>query len=195
MRQLFLLAGHEVVNGKGTGAHSALGDEAVEALNLRNALADRLIAKHGIRPIKEIPTDSLKLVIAWMRSIIKQDDVMIDLHFNAGSVTATGVEVLIPADYTLKEFSLASSLAEAVASTLGIRKRTGKLGTDKAGIKMENESQHSKLAVLGGLGVGINNLVEVCFITSPHDMQAYRANYSQLVDKMADAIAYAVKSK
>ena len=195
MRQLFLLAGHEVVNGKGTGAHSQLGDEAVEALKLRNAIAERLNTKHGIKAITDVPTSTLKVVVAWLRGLIKQDDVMIDLHFNAGSVTATGVEVLVPADYTLKEFSLASSLAEAVASTLNIRKRTGKLGVDKAGVKTESESQHSKLAVLGGLGIGINDLVEVCFITSPPDMQSYRANYTQLVEKMTDVIAYAVKTK
>lgn len=93
--------------------------------------------------------------------------VVFDIHFNAGSPTATGTECYInKKDFANKNslsYKMASEVCELASSILGIKNR---------GVRSENDSQHSRLGILN-LGAGVSVLWEICFITSVLDMQNY----------------------
>ncbi|AYQ31371.1 N-acetylmuramoyl-L-alanine amidase [Runella sp. SP2] len=180
---IYLLAGHTVQNGRGTGAFGIDGfDEAVEAVKLRNDITAALRAR-GVKVANEVNTSPLAQVVAWLRSLVKKEDKVIDIHFNAAGPAATGVEVLIDDTPTEVERQFAEKLAATISRTLGIRRR-GVLG-----VKRESESQHSSLAIISGPSVAINVLIEVCFLSNKNDVDSYRKNYAELVKNLADAIA------
>ena len=72
MKTIYLTAGHEVNDGKGTGAHGFM-DEAVEALKLRNDVAVVLKNK-GIKVITEKNTSKLSEVVSWLKSLVSSKD-------------------------------------------------------------------------------------------------------------------------
>lgn len=180
---IYLLAGHTVVNGKGTGAFGVNGfDEAVEALRLRDDLTAALRAK-GVKVVNEVNDSPLGKVVAWLRSRVKAEDVVIEIHFNAGPETASGVETLIDDTPTQQERLRAQALSLCVSGALKIPMR------GKIGVKLESESQHSRLAIISVPSVAINLLLEVCFCTNETEVQKYRANYAKLITNLANTIA------
>lgn len=180
---IYLLAGHTVVNGKGTGAFGVNGfDEAVEALRLRDDLTAALRAK-GVKVVNEVNDSPLAKVVAWLRSLVKAEDTVIEIHFNAGPETASGVETLIDDTPTQQERLRAQALSLCVSTALKIPMR------GKVGVKLESESQHSSLAIISVPSVAVNLLLEVCFCSNQMDLLKYRKNYEQLVTNLANVIA------
>lgn len=105
--------------------------------------------------------------------------VVFDIHFNAGSPTATGVECYVNkkdfADKNSLSFKMATEICEVTSKILGIGNR---------GVKPENNSQHSTIGILN-LGAGISVLWEICFITSPIDMPKYIQKKQELMKAVA----------
>jgi len=101
--------------------------------------------------------------------------VVFDIHFNAGSHTATGTECYVnKADFANKNslsYKMAAEVCEVAAKILGVGNR---------GVKPENNSQHSRIGILN-LGAGISVLWEICFITSPIDMPKYIQKKQELM--------------
>ena len=115
---IYLLAGHTVINGKGTGAFGVNGfDEAVEALRLRDDLTAALRAK-GVKVVNEVNDSPLAKVVAWLRSFVKADDIVLEIHFNAGPESASGVETLIDDSPTQQERLRAQELSLCVSTAL-----------------------------------------------------------------------------
>ena len=107
------------------------------------------------------------------------DDIIIDIHFNAHSnPQARGCETIVADDATELELRVASRLAHATADSLEIPLR---------GIKSESETPHRRLAMLHLTPQSI--ILEVCFCTSPEDVEAYRNNREKLAADLARAIA------
>ena len=192
-KSLFITAGHTIAGGRGTGAHGvkeANGrqfDEAVEARKLVNDVIAHQKKWYGLESRTDKDSESLAQVIRKEEAVVNDCYVCLDVHFNAaGSSKATGTEVYIPEHYTIAELNLASELVQAVSLVLGTKLRSGKL--IKKGVKTEAESQHTRLGMLSGPHKALNMLLEVCFITSPSDVQAYRANYWKLVQKISDVL-------
>lgn len=180
---IYLLAGHTVLDGKGTGAFGIRGfDEALEALRLRDDVTKALRSR-GVKVVNEVNTSPLATVVAWLKSLVKKEDVVVEIHFNAGPSTATGVEVLIDDTPTQQERFFGQAVARAIANTLGIRLR------GNAGVKLESESQHSTLAIISGPSVAVNILIEVCFLSSESDVEKYRKNYGRLVIALANTLS------
>jgi N-acetylmuramoyl-L-alanine amidase len=106
-------------------------------------------------------------------------DFVIDLHFNAhGNPQARGTETIVADDATELELRIASRLAHATADSLEIPLR---------GIKSESQTPHRRLAMLHLTPQSI--ILEVCFCTSPEDVEAYRNNREKLAAELAWAIA------
>lgn len=179
----YLTAGHQVINGKGTGAISPLGDEAVQAERLRDAVANIMISRgHEVRT--ECSKDKLGAVISWLVGRVDGDDVVVDFHFNAAAIEkANGTEVIIPQKYTQSELKLAVDMTTAISNTLGTVRRKGKLIYH--GVKTEDETQHRTIGILRRPYKAKNILIEVCFISNEKDMTSYYKNF----DKLAMAIA------
>lgn len=185
MRSVFILAGHQVLKGKGTGAVKYL-DEAVEADLIAKRVAIEL-DDHGFKVYTDPPTWTLGQVYKWVKGLIRPQDILVDIHFNAAaSEKATGIEVFIPKDYITEELELANSIATSLHQVTGLPLRRGKL--IYAGVKTENESQHAQLRMLGGLGVGINVLVEICFVTNKFDAEAFNKHKSLIPFCIANPI-------
>ena len=106
-------------------------------------------------------------------------DFVIDLHFNAHSnPNARGTETIVSDDATELELRMASRLAHATADALDIPLRC---------IKSESETPHHRLAMLHLTPQSI--ILEVCFCTSPEDVEAYRNNREKLAADLAKNIA------
>lgn len=180
--KIYITAGHTIVNGKGTGAFGVNGfDEAVEARRFVNDVIKKFHQIPGFDKTRVITDDdswSLGAVINWLSKKVTKECISIEFHFNAfHNPTATGAEVLVANNHTLKEASLALALSLLISETLGIKNR---------GMKTEAQSGRKKLGILsGGASSAINLLVEICFISNQTDINRYRSNYWNLVEKTA----------
>ena len=112
-------------------------------------------------------------------SSVRSDDFVIDLHFNAHTnPNARGTETIVSDDATELELRMASRLAHTTSDALDIPLRC---------IKSESETPHHRLAMLHLTPQSI--ILEVCFCTSPEDVEAYRNNREKLAAELAWAIA------
>ena len=106
------------------------------------------------------------------------DDFVIDIHFNAHSnPQARGAETIVSDDATSLELQFASRLAHVTADALDIPLRS---------IKSESETPHRRLGMLHLTPQSI--ILEVCFCTSPEDVDAYKKHREQLAEDLAWAI-------
>ena len=104
---------------------------------------------------------------------------MIDLHFNAYSnPQARGTEAIVANDATTLELRFASRLAHTTSDALNIPLRC---------IKSESQTPHRRLGMLHLTPQSI--ILEVCFCTSPEDVEVYRKNREKLAADLAWAIA------
>jgi len=169
---IYLISGH---SGEGTGAGSSFLDEGTETIVLRNLICLNLTRNGFTDYYTDDDNDNLNTVISKLKQKVKRDDVLIDIHFNSASKeTVTGTEIFIPTDYTEKEKSLAETLLKTVCDTLGTKSR---------GVKVENQSQHSRLAILHLPCHTL--LVEVCFLTNKGDVYRYKENREKLAEKIS----------
>jgi len=186
MKTIYLTAGHTVVKGKGTGAHSQWGDEAVQAQRIQARVFEILRAR-GQRVLTDVPTDTLGTVVNWLVGRVEGDDIVCDIHFNAAaSEQANGTEVIIPNKYTQAELKLASDMAAAIKQALGTNLRKGAL--IYSGVKTESETPRKTLAVLRRPYKAKNILIEVCFLSNEQDMLSYFRNFEALCNNIADVL-------
>ncbi len=186
MKTIFITSGHSIVNGRGTGAISSYGDEAVEARKFVTDLS-KLLYQRGIMAYTDNDKWSLIETINWLGTKVKKVEYTIDVHFNAfTNPTGTGAEVLVANDANEKEIELAAKISKFIAGQLNIPNR---------GVKKESDSQHSKLGILSSnkLSTANNILIELCFISNPEDMRKYRYNYNVLLSGIADIINQTLK--
>ena len=112
-------------------------------------------------------------------SSVRSDDFVIDLHFNAHSnPNARGTEAIVADDATTLELQFASRLVHTTSDALAIPLRS---------IKSESQTPHRRLGMLHLTPQSI--ILEVCFCTSPEDVEAYRNNREKLAAELAWAIA------
>lgn len=172
--KIWISAGHQA----NTGANGFIS-EGVEAIYLRDKITAYIKEKV---PYIEVENDNdgntLQTVINNMRKV--NPDLMLDIHFNAATPTATGTEAFISDE---KSKVLATELVEVVSNTLGIKKR---------GVKAENASQHTRLGMLHGFD-GIGVLLEVCFVTNEADAKSYTTHREELAETIADILIIKIK--
>lgn len=172
MRIVVLTAGH---GGADQGAVSPDGRwiEAREALNVRDAVASRLRSS-GVPVVTDGNPNENQPLRDALTLLRRPNLVGVEIHFNAGPVTATGVEALaLPG---MKKISQA--LAQATASALRLKLR------GEGGWKPDTAGQHHRLAFCRSGGV----ILEVAFISSPSDMTAYKNGFTALVEKLASTL-------
>ena len=104
---------------------------------------------------------------------------LIDLHSNAHSnPNARGTETIVADDATELELRMASRLAHTTSDALNIPLR---------GIKSESQTPHKRLAMLHLTPQSI--ILEVCFCTSPEDVEQYRRHRRKIASTIARTIA------
>jgi N-acetylmuramoyl-L-alanine amidase len=169
---IFVSAGHTPSGlNQDPGAIGNGYEEADLTKELRDLVVP-LLKQKGLSVWVDNDTQRLPAVLAAINSTEK--DVVCDIHFNAGSPTATGVEVLIPTRHTAVEREMANKLVTMLAGVMKIRSR---------GVKTELDSQHKSIGILREQG--INLLIEVCFISNKTDMQFYQASKNRVAEEIA----------
>ncbi len=168
-RTVFISAGHSNTD-PGAAANGAT--EAGIVLELRDLICAELDGRISYHRDGEAG-DNMPLRDA--ARMAAQSDIAVELHCNAATPAATGVETLSkPTAYPF-----AAELIQAVTDTLSIRSR---------GTKPEDSGQHSRLAFVSD-GGGI--ILELFFLTNTSDLAAYQQNKNALAAELADVIVSA----
>jgi N-acetylmuramoyl-L-alanine amidase len=165
-KSLFISAGHSDFDPGAVGnGHT----EAYIVLEFRDMLADYLSDKLVFGSDGDVGQN---LPLRQAAKLASRHDVAIELHLNAASPGASGVETLSkPEDY-----NLGRKLCMAIADTLAIPSR---------GAKPENSGQHSRLAFVSD-GGGV--IVELFFVTNKNDLAAYQRCKHELAEAVANVL-------
>lgn len=170
MSKIFLTAGHSLIQG-GASANG-LREERL-TIEMRDLVSDQL-DEWGYEIVTDNDKDSLSTVISKIKKVATQNDILLDIHFNAGSSNARGTECFVAANARGKSVRVAERIAELTA---------GMLNTPNRGVKKENESQHSRLGILHTAASSV--LWEVEFITNAEFMD----NYQEMKERLAIGVA------
>jgi N-acetylmuramoyl-L-alanine amidase len=177
----FILAGHCADKTSPSYDPGACANGVTEA-DLAKELRD-LTVKHfdNKKDFKiDDDRDSLKIVIQKLKSV--DSDIICDIHFNAAAaVSATGVEVITPFRATDKELKLAKDISTKFSKIMGIKNR---------GVKDETQTARKRLGIMQPMG--INVLIEVCFITNPKDLAAYQSTKEALALSLYNSLKASV---
>lgn len=178
MRKVYISAGHSSKLGAGrdVGACSNGFFEGVEAAELRNIIYTEL-KKLGITASVDKDDSILADTLRAFKNLTTKDSIVIDIHFNSASESATGTETLVPDNPTQFEKDLAEAVNNSIVKTLGLKSR---------GVKTEASSHHGRLGFFRLTGENI--LLEVCFISNKSDMESYRKNRFILGKNIAEII-------
>lgn len=177
-KMVFVNAGHR---GPKTGAVGFL-DEGTEAIFLRTHICRRL-KELGHVSIKDDDKAVLSSVVKNINSMCDPDDICIDIHFNAASVSATGTECFVRKGARVVEKDLAIDICDKISSLLRIKNR---------GVKTDDQGQHSRLAMCSDIKCNAV-LIEVCFITNETDVKRYSENRIALAESIAGCISKVIK--
>lgn len=170
----YIIAGH---HDKDSGAAYNNREETKETKKARELLLGHLVGE-------KVVVDKDWETNPQVQNRIKpgEGSVLLDIHFNAGSPTATGVECLVNrkdfADKNSLSYQMADEICKATSEVLDIRNR---------GVKCESATRHGKLGILN-LGAGCSVLWEVCFISSVLDMQKWDLKQKELMKKIAEIL-------
>lgn len=177
-RVLWLTAGH---GGSDPGAGGFGHNEADLVLELRDLITAALKRKGFKYTIWNDPNNwATSQTSAYLQSRTKEGDVVFDLHFNAASPSAHGVEVIVPNNYTPVEAKLAKGIAKVDADVL----QTVLRGDE--GLKTEGETPRQRLAMMRPPGVNV--LLETGFITNREELTKYLNGKERLADELANVL-------
>lgn len=179
MRKIFVSAGHSNKPGRDRGA---VGNGFVEGdltVELRDLIVRELEAL-GNKPLVDGNNSILSETLNKFKSLTNPDAIVLDIHWNAATPLATGVETLIPSNNSTFERKLAEALSDVVSNTLNITKRGIK------GVKTEAESHHGSLGWMKLIGENV--LLEVCFVSNKTDMTKYQSLKQNLSRNIAKTL-------
>jgi len=186
---IYLLAGHHIVGGKGTGARTNLYDEAVLAAELRNAIALALRAR-DVPVWKDRDEVAQSVQISALSEKVTLQDIVLDIHFNAASSPkAGGVEIFVPDDPKPIALDFAHALAKKTVRIMGSSLRRSKHQELPLGVKRHTETQHGDKGLF--LMRALQNkcdvvcLLEVAFLTNPDEMKRYMEVRFDLAEEYA----------
>lgn len=169
--EILIAAGHSNTE---PGAVNGKWREEDLATELRDMVADN-IRKISTSPVT-VMEDGLDGDNKPLRDSIKlaRGRHAFELHFNAASPAATGVECIGKLD---KRW-VCQKISAGIGNVLGLKLR-GELGYIDT-----SKSQHSRLGFVEAGGV----IVEVCFMSNDKELAAYLTNKKKVAEAIAAAI-------
>lgn len=169
---IYLSAGHNHKPVKpDPGAVGNGYKESDLTIELRDLIAKEITAK-GYPFIIDKDAETLAEYVARIKP--GSGSVVCEIHFNAGPVSATGVEVLYRAtDKDSK--ALADEMAFSLSHIMNMANRGG---------KDESMSHRGRLAILH-TAAGTAVLPEICFISNKTDMEKYQKNKNAIAASIA----------
>lgn len=170
---IFVTAGH---SNQDPGASGNGYTEAALTKEFRDLVLLQL-KNMGIAAWFDNDNDTLATVLHKMTP--SESDVCLDIHFNAGPIGATGVEVIIADRHTNAETGAATRMCVKAAQIMGIRNR---------GVKTESDTARKLIGILHN-EKGINLLIEIGFISNAADLKAYHSKKRELAVEVAIHLA------
>lgn len=154
---IYLIAGHSDTD---PGAVSNGLKEADLTKKVRDLVYTRIKElSPKIFVTKDNDKDSLSKVISKIKPNIKNDDVLVDFHYNSGSSSATGVECVVDNYAGEKSLKLAEKICKTISDITGLKNR---------GVKREKDTPRKQLGILGMKGSAV--IVEMGFISNISDV-------------------------
>jgi len=169
MKTVLISAGHSESDPGATGNGYV---EAVLAEKMRDRIFNYLINQKVI--VFSDGQESENLPLRAAISLAKKVDFAVEIHFNAGPPSASGVEALC----NIRNKRHAQELCSAIANIIGIPIRGDK------GWKDPSSGQHHRLGFCDAGGI----VLEVCFISSVNDMTWYVNRKWEVAESVAKAI-------
>lgn len=187
MKTIYLIAGHHNNDPGAVGEHYKLNKitEAAFTMEQRDLIYDELKAHNNIgkdfNVVLDNDKDDLRTVIKKLNDVVKPNDIVVDLHFNAFNTKATGTEVIIPSINSRLERELAKDITDILSDVMQIPNR---------GVKTE-ASLGRRIGILHGKGNRI--LIETMFIDNPSDVTSYVKNKFIIAQEIAILLEKAIK--
>lgn len=176
---IYLIAGHntEYNNGKSPdpGAVANGLKEADLTKNIRDLIYKRikqLSPKEFVT--KDDDKDSLSQVIAKIKPKITSNDILLDIHYNSASPSATGIECFVSNNAGQKSKDIANEICVTTSDITGLKNR---------GVKTESQSARGKLGILNMRGSAV--IWEVGFISNMKDVKSIEENLHWICDEVA----------
>ena len=180
-RKIFISAGHTNVVGRDRGAQGNGFFEGDLTHELRDMTIKYLEDIYRTRAHADGNNNTLSQTLSWIRHLTSPRCIVLDIHFNAATPAAEGVECFVPAKFTAFEIGLAGDLVDAVVKRTSFKRRGNTGG--RLGVKDEGMSARKKL---GWMTItGENVLLEVCFISNKQEMQVYQLQKHQIAKEIA----------
>jgi N-acetylmuramoyl-L-alanine amidase len=170
MKSILVSAGH---NDKDPGACANGYQEATLATKMRDRVASYLKGQGLVCTTDGKPGENQDLAKAI--DLCKVHDIAVEIHFNAATPQAHGVEALCKPS----EKALAQAICVAINKTTGLTLRGDQ------GYKPDDSGHHPRLGFCEANGI----ILEVCFITSATDMATYVKNKEAVALSVANVIA------
>lgn len=170
----YISAGHHL---KDPGAIANGLQENMLTIRVRDRVTE-LLRGLGATVYNDKDDETLAEVISRFKP--GDGSVLLDLHFDAASSSAsgsTGFYADNPSSPHSRDF--AHDLAEDCANALGIPSR---------GSRTESESHRGKLGFVRQQGICA--ILEIAFITNPDDMTKFEANFNHLCENIASTVYY-----
>lgn len=168
----FISAGH---NLRDSGAVGSGTQENLEAIKFRDIVVN-YCKGFGLKVITDNDNESLAQYLQRIKT--GEGSVVVEFHFDAAAnVSATGTTCLVGNDADRLDKAFAKELVDTTAKVLGIRNR---------GVMPESKSHRGKLGLMREQGIVA--LLEICFISNPDDMEAYKGNEYTLGAEIAKII-------
>ena len=176
MKSVLISAGHSESD---PGAVGNGYKEAVLAEKMRDRIFDYL-NNRGVTVVRD-GTDGINDPLNKAIKLAKTVDLAIEIHFNAGSPSATGIEALCHINKKVE----AQKLCAAVASSLKLKLRGDR------GWKDPSSGQHHRLGFCEAGGI----ILEVCFISNSQDMNWYVSRKEEVAKYVANTILLLASEK
>ena len=166
--KIYLIAGHQI-NKRGA---NGIFKEEIETIKLRDSIAEYL-KQHNLEAITDNDTQNLSEVISMINKTCLEDDLIIDIHFNAYNGKSRGTEA-----FTYSQQLIAQRIVNITSDSLKIPNR---------GVKNIKYSQHNRLAILQDTKCKAI-LWEVCFCDNKEDVNNYKNNKTILINNIAELL-------
>ena len=179
--KIYILAGHSDSDPGAPAAKYGMY-EAQLTRNLRNMVflaLKRHPKRQDVTALIDSDVDSLREVLKKIPST--ENDIIIDIHFNAATPAAKGVECFVQENRGMQELikarSIASALCESIAEIMPTKNR---------GVKDPAQSNRGKLGLMSLKGAVV--LLEVCFISNGDELDAYIKNEDAIAEAIVETL-------
>lgn len=160
-----LVSGHDMVRDSGAVSDHPILGKIKEASLTREYkhLLKKELEFLGVPFTLDDDKDDLRTVISKLKSKVKPDDLVIDIHFNSvDNPKANGTETFTKDKPSLEEWEIAREMNDIMWKTMGTKNR---------GVKKASQSARGRLGIMTLPCMVI--LIEIGFISNPEDVNKF----------------------